>query len=92
MNYNLSNRKQFIEIQLNFYLYKAYIRIHFFIGYWVLGIGYDMCIYPIPIPKIPNSYGYLPNTHTQILNICGYFGCGYWVYTQKIEYLGMSIG
>ena len=40
--------------------------------HWVLGVGYDMGIYPIPIPKIPNSYGYLPNTHTQIPDFFGY--------------------
>ena len=39
----------------------------------VLGIGYDMGIYSIPIPKILNSYGYLPNTHTQILNFFSFY-------------------
>ncbi len=42
---------------------------HTSVSTFLLGIGYDMGIYPIPIPKIHNIFGY--------------FGYEYWVDTQK---------
>jgi hypothetical protein len=57
-----------------------------------LGIGYDMGIYPIPIPKKPNSYGYLPNTHTipKYPIFLGIYSILILKIPKNIEYLGMG--
>jgi hypothetical protein len=54
---------------------------------FLLGIGYNMGIYPISILKIPNFLGIYPtDTHTQILNILGILGMGIGYIPKKIGY------
>jgi hypothetical protein len=48
-----------------------------------LGIGYDMGIYLILIPKIPNFLGYILNNHTEFTPKKLVFGCEYWGDTQQ---------
>jgi hypothetical protein len=49
--------------------------------YWVLGIGYDMGIYPMPIPKIHNFLSISPIPIPKIpKNVV--FGYEYWVDTH----------